>query len=945
MRNNTCAILVCLFLSVLAGRVEGQGHGIEVRLTSQRLIEVEPGKIVVASYVVSNGTGSDVELYEKLELPEAPERWRTVYCEEQLIMLGVNEQEVRLTTFIVPKNCPPGKYEVTYLLYGRRHIELIAEETFSVVVLPVVKFDTLIEEKPDVVLAGDEYNVRMRLINRGNSTTEMKLVASASPDYPVAIDRPSVLLEPGTSQSVNFLVTTDAKVKTRTNHVLSISTEVTAPDFDVVSVNNSIFIDLMPRFPAVVDTRHRVPTKMRLIAVGDNDNRGCQVEYSGSGSLDENNERKIDFLFRGPDIQDKSVYGTRDAFRLNYSDRTFNLQVGDNVYSLSPLTERLIYGRGARVGVSTEHFDVGSIYLHTRWGLPEKKEFGGYASYRYGDKFRIKSNYFNKKRDAGVSVEGIKASIYTVQAEIVPDPKFKLGLEYGRSFNSGSEKSRDNAHRVTLDGNLSDKFWYTFENTYAGPKFSGYYSDVLYSNGTVAFPIYDKLRSNLSFRIYNNNLDLDADKPVATREYSYRGVLSYAAGSSTNLSLDYEALQRKDELSPPKYDYMEYIWRMGAGRRFSNLAFQTYYERAYFENRLGADYKETLHKYSLYAHFNPSNRQSYSVFTRIGHNSFTGNPIWTKNVGLSASLRLKNYLNLNVSYQRNSYDSENLKSQDYLFSTLDFILPNSHSISLRARWFNIDDDYKEELSFFAAYEIPFNLPAGRKKSIGVLKGRVFDIDKPGIECPMSGVIVSTNGLSTITDQSGEFIFPGLKPGEYALKFRQNTIGIDRVTTAPQPILIEVQGGRTSEQNIGVSTAAKIHGTVELYSLIAQENYNFQSAGQNNHIFVAGSRETRVIQPAKGDLTASGVLGHVLVEISDGKEILRQYTDEKGRFAFEMLRPGIWQMKIYEKNLPDHHVLDKSEFQIELTNGAEENVTVKVVPKLRSVRIIDSASMK
>ena len=944
MRSNTSAIIVCLFLSVLVGRVEGQGHGIEVRLTSQKLIEVEPGKIVIASYVVSNGTGSDVELYEKLKLPEAPEGWRTVNCEEQLIMLGVNEQKVRLMTFIVPKSCPPGKYEVTYSLYDRKHIVLMAQETFSVVVLPIVKFDTLIEKKPEVVLAGDEYNVRMRLTNRGNSTTEMKLVASTSPEYPVVIDRPGVLLEPGTSQSVNLRVTTDAELKTRTNHVLMISTETTAPDHEVVSARNSILIDLMPRLPAVVDTRHRVPTKIRLIAVGDNDAKGYQVEYSGSGYLDESNEKRIDFLFRGPDIQDRSVYGTRDAFWLNYSDRSFNLHVGDKVYSLSPLTEHLIYGRGTSADVNTEHFDVGLIYLQTRWNLPQENEFGGYASYRYGDKFRIKSNILNKNKDASVSAEPINASIYSVQANVMSGPKFKLGLEYGHSFSNGSEKSRDYAHRFTLDGNLSDKLWYTLENTYAGPEYSGYYSDVLYSNGTVAFPIYEKLRGNLSYRIYNNNLDLNVDKPVATREYSCRGVLSYAAGSSTNLSLDYEALQRRDELSPAKYDYMEYIWRMGAGRRFRNLAFQTYYERAYFENRLGADYKKTLHKYSLYAHFNPSNRQSYSVFTRIGHNSFTGNPIWTQNVGLTASLRLKNYLNLNISYQRNSYDSETLKSQDYLFTTLDFILPNSHSISLKARWFNIDDDYKEELSFFAAYEIPLSLPGCRKKSIGVLKGHVFDSDMPGEACPMSGVIVSTNGLSAITDQSGEFIFPSLNPGQYTLRFSQNTIGIDRVTTTPQPILIEVQGGRTSEQNVGVSTASIIYGTVELYRLTVQEYRDYIIDGQNNTIFLAGSLESRRIQPAEGDLTASGVLEHVLVEISDGKEILRQYTDEKGKFAFEMLRPVIWQMKIYEKNLPDHHVLERSKFQIELTSGAQEEVTVKVVPKLRSVRMIDSATI-
>ena len=76
MNTRIYVLLVVLLLVPAVGRTQGEEHGLDIVLTSQRLIEAEPGKIITGSYLVTNRTGRELELYERLELPVVPEGWQ-----------------------------------------------------------------------------------------------------------------------------------------------------------------------------------------------------------------------------------------------------------------------------------------------------------------------------------------------------------------------------------------------------------------------------------------------------------------------------------------------------------------------------------------------------------------------------------------------------------------------------------------------------------------------------------------------------------------------------------------------------------------------------------------------------------------------------------------------------------------------------------------------------
>jgi len=518
------------------------------------------------------------------------------------------------------------------------------------------------------------------------------------------------------------------------------------------------------------------------------------------------------------------------------------------------------------------------------------------------------------------------------------NPKLNIELEYGYSINGENSKPDDSAHRLALDGRFNNKIYYVLENTYAGPGFLGYYNDVLYNSGSLVFSIYGNLKSNISYRKYESNLDLDPEKPIATREESYKGVLSYSTAGGTNLSVDYEAFFRKDRQIPSQFDFDEHIWRVGIGQAFGNLSLQTYSERANFVDDLAGGGDKTLERYSLYAYFHRSNRISCSIFGRIGHSSFTGQPVWTKSVGLSTSLLLMSRLRLELQYQSNTYRTTRMVPQDHLISSLEYELPNHHTLLLRTRLFRLRDYDREDLSFFAAYTIPLGVPVARKKSFGVLKGKVFDMEEYGY--PLKNVVLSVDGANAVTNSEGEFMFASLKPGAHNLQVDPRSIGLERIPSEPMPMLVQIDGGKTAVKEIGVFTASEIRGRVVQYRYCLSKTGDMQQTAGANELYIVGSEHATSGSIGDSEAIELGGLNGVMIEISNGRETLRQRSGKNGTFAFERVKPGAWRMKIHKQGLPPHHCLEKEIFQIDLANREEKEVIIKVLPEIRPVTVID-----
>ncbi|MCK4828745.1 hypothetical protein KA005_74125, partial [bacterium] len=452
---------------------------------------------------------------------------------------------------------------------------------------------------------------------------------------------------------------------------------------DGVSVRQTVSVEIIPKVTGEFDPYHKLPVQLALIGAGQDGENGFQVELSGSGGLDEEGTQRLDFLFRGPDIQDRSRRGKRDEYRISYHYEHLSLHFGDRSYSLSPLTDRLSYGRGVEANVHHRRFGFGAFRLKNRWGKPEARKAGTYLAYRFSDKFGIKGNFLTKSKEATLSFAGYDDRIYSIQAEIKPNETLELDLEFGFGESDREDRFSDLAFRIDLGGRIFKQIRYSFEKTHAEPKYFGYYNDADYTSGTISFPVFRKLRGNVGYRAYESNLDIDSTKGTANREESYQSSISYSFPFGTHVSLGYKDLIREDYVLPADYDYEEKTWKLGLTQTLGKFCLSTHIERGRFEDRLLDTKNDNLERYSLYVSFRPSYRQTLSLYARTGHNSLTASSERIRSLGFSTSWHIKDNLSLGLNYRRDESGSETSQKRSDIFSSLNYTLPNKHAITLR----------------------------------------------------------------------------------------------------------------------------------------------------------------------------------------------------------------------------------------------------------------------
>ncbi len=918
---------------------QDRGYGVEVRSTSPELLEIEPGRIVTGSFLVSNKTQGEEEFIEELKLPAG---WQEIISDQFPLRLKPEEQRVRVVAFMVPQTCATGRYQIGYSIRSERDYNITDSDSISVVVLPVMKLEILVEGKPEVVIAGDAYGLMLRLVNKGNSKIDLRFKIKSTPTYPVSIKPPVIALEAGKSQVLKVEVETDAKLKKRIKNVLEIKAETEDSSNGVVSVSRTVLVEIIPKVTDEFGRYLILPSQVALMGAGQDGKNGLQAELSGRGSLDEEGKRGIDFLFRGPDIQEISRRGRRDEYRLSYHYDDIQLHFGDGSYSLSPLTQKFCYGRGLEANISPERYGLKVFYAENRWSQPKLRRVGTSLSYQFTKKLNIKGNFLTKRNRSTSSSWSYDEKLYSLESKVELAKTLNLDLELGYCDTEGEQESGELAFRINLDGQLSDQIRYSYENIYAGPNYFGYYNDADYKSSTITFPIYRKLRGNFSYRSYKNNLDIDSTKETANREKSRQASAFYSFPFGTHISLKYEDLIREDCVLPVNYNYKEKTLKLEVAQTFGKFSLRTHVERGEFEDRLLATKNNNLERYSLYLHFRPSYGQTYSLYTRTGHSSFTGSPKKTKTIDISGSWNIKDEICISLNFRRDESGSEGSQKLSNIFSTLNYTLPNNHALVLRSQWSKYEQKQKGEFSFLLMYTIPLRIPVSKKKSIGVLKGKVYDQEKPE-KPPIPKVILTANEATAITRENGGYIFPSLEPGTYYLRVDKASIGFNRVTTRKLPVIIEVKGGETITTEIGVVTSCKFSGRVAIFALPSDKKLEDKVSISEDSLFLIGPGKEE--KPKNDDLREGRGLGNILVEITDGEEVLRQLTDEKGRFSFEDIRPGKWKLKIYDYNLPTHHYLEQEEFQLDLKPGEEREITVKVLPRHRPIQIIDEGKIK
>ncbi len=543
-------------------------------------------------------------------------------------------------------------------------------------------------------------------------------------------------------------------------------------------------------------------------------------------------------------------------------------------------------------------------------------------------------------------------NVYTVQGKFSLFDGDELEAEYGISDSTRDDSATDNAYLLNYRGAKYD-VRYSLRHRHFGPDYYGYSRDTEYTSAAVSFPLYKAIRSNLSYLQYQRNLDrLDA-RGAAQMDEIYRGGISFPVFTSWKMSFDYEHFLQYDRMPEKEFNYVEDSLIMGISRSLREGSIRLDLRRGWQEDRLTGEEADVwnLRMYSMYR---PHQKFHLSFFVSLGDDDTLARSRRMRrssDYGGRAHWIPVGNLYLYMDYRQ--YDFEEAETHVDSFSAgINYRFPNTDKLGFEFRRSTWSEEHQRD-TYFLIYTKPFSLPVGKKQSVGALEGKVYDAHKwyrPGLE----GIILSVDGTAAVTDKKGKFKFPSLKPGEYEIIVDPESLGPEYVPEVSLPIKINIKGGEQAESEIGIVKAGSLFGKV-MIARNDQNRNNLNSTNQrinnsnsvNNGANILNSINAANLQQTNNNKKHIETRGfrNLLVELKRNEDVKRTITDSKGRFLFERLQPGEWELKVYDHNLPEHHYLSPTEKTISISPGKQEVVNIEILPRMRDIKIIDEGEVE
>ena len=898
-RDLALALLVVVFAS------PARSAPLEVRSSSSRILESTPGQVVTTSVVVANRGAEPDEFIETITLPEG---WVRVAPTEAPFRIEAGDQAVRVLALNVPDTASSGRYTIRYQAAGRRDPSARDSLDVAVAIASVDEMELKVEQRNDPVFAGEKYTFRAEVINRGNSPLAVSLGAKSSLSWPVSLDAPTFTLGAGESREVTGTVQTDEKLPRRGRHAVTLKASAATAGKKVLTSSRAAVAEIIPLISGDRDTWHRFPIRFSITSLME---RGHdpqpQVELSGSGTLDEAGRNHLDFVLRGPDFEESSSLGLRDEYGLTLRGSGWQIDAGDRVFSLSPLTEKQTFGRGLGLTCRGDGFTAGTFYMRTRNRSENAEEVGVFSRKEMGKSFSVQLSGLRKW--GGDSLRGLPQNIFSFEARYQPSEHLDLRLEYGRSY--ADNGVQDDGYRIEARGNFA-KFQYVFEHAHAGPNFNGYYCDTDTTHLSLLRPITRQLQATASINRYAGNLSQNPERSaVVNQESSWDAGLRWAFTNQTNVSAEWRHRDREDVLLPAAYDFVEDSARIGVGHNFGKLQLRSFLDLGTLENDITGE-SGPFERYSVHASFQPTPRQRYAIYANYGPSSFTAANDRTLNLGFSAEFQFKENFSAAFSYARNQYDGLTGTEQDQVMARASYRFANGDELGVTGRWasMGVMDRDEHEAAIMLTYSRTFGVPVSRKTSVGALAGRL-EVEGQ----PVPRAIIRSGEDYAVTDAEGHFAFASIKPGNRDLQVLADSLGSNLVATeVPSNVL--VRGGATKRLNLRASRA----GTVRVQA----RRFAFGRTGE----FV----------PAEG-------MPSVFVELSSGAERVVEQVNGGGEAVFERLRPGPWKAKIASENLPPNTFIENPERELELKPGEPAVVDVRILPVKRKILMIDQGVVR
>lgn len=866
--------------------------GLEIRCGHSLPLCTAPGKIISLNVILDNQNGEELEFAGQIILPDG---WRKIFFESEPFRLEEGGLHQRMVAFQVPRNTLAGDYTVqcgseNQVLAIPIHVESNTE------------IDMEYEEKALLVAAGEVFTFGCTCINRGNSTTPVCFEVSSDPCGAIITGQLEWNIAPG--EKIPFRLAIDTSSICSSSYMQYIFLKVRHQETDEILYRRTVALEVLPRGVNPVDPYVRIPATLAFSVFGDEGQTDGAIDFVGGGVYDPENERRVDFFFRLPTDLRNVVYDQIQRMTLGFRDPHREVILGDTTYAITPVLERGFYGRGGSFAYQNERFEAGAFFarniFHTSYA---QQDVAAYISGSPQLCCWVSGNYLHKSlnRDPNSDIVSLLAERETERAY--------LSVEFARNLATTPHRMGKTGYRFEARGPFRDTGSFYFEKNYAGPHFYGYSNDMDLTAASLEWIPRSRFRAYLSGCYLKQNLHPTKWKKqltvVAPRQRQYNAQLTYLLNERASLSLTGMLLRAKDVKIWRSYDFdqrwigLNYTWTIP---NFNLIAIGALGEQKDF---LHHHKQESLQRYSLYINWTTARGTFCNFMYDCGHTNYYDAKPWRNAFGLT----LRRHFGPRTwaeAFGQFAANNPNGSHQYQLAFKFNHIFKNDHLLTLNVHRLDCTHfKHDREYLFICAYTIPLSIPVRRRQDIGSITGQLLDQET---NAPISDAIVALDGSRALTDRYGFFSYQGLCPGLY--EFQTSMLPDQKINAVPEPMQVEVCGGKDRQLRVAAVSQSKFSGRVLLFDYC----YNLED----------------IQHP---ELKEQGSLAEIEITVArEGSDELYSYiTGISGEFNFATLRPGLWHVHVDPARLPPGHRLEFNDFTIEIAPKENFKVDLRAMP--------------
>ena len=953
---------------------------IKITSTISTILKAEPGETITIPLKVNNISTNAKELIEKIKLPEGwnlilkptPFTLKAEETEIRLLTFLVSSYcladdytiSYLLTDALDPTLAPtldptlaPAHSLTSTNTHNPNNPEIVLEKKFQIRILPTYKIEIISQnrESSSYVIAGEEYTAKFKIINQGNAPQEITLSAADSGKFPLSLEENKFYLDAGKSKIVTLTIKIPLDLINLQEDRISLTANLKNLKGEDIKFYHYSKIQLIPLTSGDADIYHRLPSTLSLKYKQGED---LYLKIKGQGILNDAGDTKINYsmhLNKFP-LFDDSLQNNQDysmRFSTISTDETntkFNFYLGKADLRISPLLKNNIFYDGIGGSWENENFHIEAHYVNTgdkgEDGNEQKEK--GYAISFGGEPFNngweISLNYLRSTLPETADISSIEIkkkglfdNLFPLENNIFSNTN--LELEYAQGNINQQNKS---AFRSRITGKLQSVN-FAFSEIYAEPGYPGGIEDINYQNVFFSKNFGERLSIGWNYQ-NQNKISIPETKKSAGIIFNYQQ-------QNSRLFLLYQnSVEKEDFINKKNQD----LYQLYFSHKEEKIHFKTHYKLKYVDDNQNNNIEENNRLY-ISAEYFPRTNQKYhlSYFSESDHffssykkqelkfsAQYPLKPGDTIKAATSASQEenLATNLNLDLSYKHEFVNGLELElGQSYSLNTNKDLIgeeaklsispyigvgckhefSNGGTLELKGLYsFSENTSKKGVNSAEISYHIPFGIPLGLKKDIGKIKGKIYmaeDQELSGIK----GVLVRLNNFTTITDNQGNFLFQGLKAGEYYLQVDYSSLDENSITADKTPLKLKIEQGEEVETNIGICRKVIVKGEIIQYD------------------FPPGKLTE------KTNLIKKGGISNVYLELKNKNsgEIRRCMSDREGNFILADLRPGEWVFSITGINLPSFYYLANYPKELSLKAGEICKINIQVLPLRRKIKMI------